>query len=144
MDPAAKFTQYANSFLKNSGPRSISHRMVRHLVAGGIGTLLYMGVVFLLVEAAGLRPVYAVVISFLFFELFIYVINRAWVYHTVEGHAHAVPRFILITALTLILNTGLMYIAVDVFNLSYLVGLAATVVIIPPTNFLLNYYWAFR
>lgn len=144
MKPAAKMSQLMASLLSNSGERSVGHRLVRHLLAGGIGTLLYMSGVFLLVELGGLRPVYGVVVSFLFFELYIYIANRTWVYQTSENHAHSVPRFIALTVLTLVLNAGLMYLFVDVFGQPYLWGLAATVLVIPPTNFVLNYYWAFR
>jgi putative flippase GtrA len=120
------------------------HRWIRHLVAGGAGTLLYMLLVALFVEVAGLHPVASVVIAFIIMEIYTYLINRAWVYAPREGHAYAIPRFLAVTVVALSLNTGIMYLIVESLDLWYVWGLVATALVVPPTNFLLNYLWAFK
>lgn len=120
------------------------NRWIRHLVAGGAGTLLYMLLVAMFVELAGLHPVTSVMIAFIIMEIYTYLINRAWVYAPKEGHAYAIPRFLTVTVVALSLNTGIMYLIVESLDLWYVWGLLATTLIVPPTNFLMNYFWAFK
>jgi putative flippase GtrA len=122
----------------------IVNRWFRHLIAGGAGTLLYVGLVTVFVEIAGLHPVPSVVIAFLLMEIYAYVIFRVWVYAPKHGHAYALPRFLTVTVIALSLNTGIMYAIVEMLELWYFWGLIATTLVVPPTNFLLNYFWAFK
>ena len=119
-------------------------RWIRHLVAGGFGTLFYMALVALLVEVTGLHPVTSVVVAFIALEIYTYGIFRAWVYSPKTGHSHTIPRFLVVTAVALTLNTGLMYLVVETLGYWYVWGLLVTALFVPATNFLLNYYWAFK
>ena len=139
--PVRRTTQ---TLLANVHSPEMFHRLIRHLVAGGAGTLLYMLLVALCVEVAGLHPVASVVIAFIIMEIYTYLINRAWVYAPKEGHAYAIPRFLTVTVVALSLNTGIMYLIVESLELWYVWGLVATALVVPPTNFLLNYFWAFK
>lgn len=123
---------------------SASDRLLRHLMAGGAGTLLYIVAVASLVELGGVDPVTAVVIGFSGIVAITYVVNRVWVYHARNRHRHALPKFLTVTAIGLILNAAIMYLAVDVATLWYGWGLAVAALVVPATNFLLNYLWAFR
>jgi len=120
-----------------------AHRLVRHLIAGGLGTIGYIAMVVLLVEVIGARPVVGVVIAFPCLEVYTYIVNRSWVYNATNAHIVAVPRFIAVIVITFALNTGIMYLANDIFGLWYGFGLLLTVLILPATNFTLNYYWTF-
>ena len=122
----------------------IGNRAARHLVAGGIGTLLYLASVAFLVEIFKLHPVLSVVIAFIVFEVYTYASYRIWVYQSNREHGYAIPRFLFITLLTLFLNVGIMYLAVEILELWYIWGLVGTTLVVPPTNFILNYYWAFK
>jgi putative flippase GtrA len=126
------------------GDPGILVRWIRHLLAGGFGTLLYIGMVAFLVEVTGLHPVTSVIVAFIVMELYTYTIFRAWVYSPKNGHTHTVPRFLVVTAVALALNTGLMYLVVETLGYWYGWGLLVTALFVPATNFLLNYYWAFK
>ena len=119
-------------------------RLIRHLIAGATGTLLYIVMVAVLVELAGVHPVISVIISSLLLDVFIYLISRTWVYNSTMSHAYAVPRFAFILLLALSLNSGIMYITVNILDLWYVWGLVIATFIVPATNYLLSYYWAFR
>lgn len=134
----------AQTVSAHSSAPGMLNRWLRHLVAGGLGTLIYMGLVAMLVEFAAFHPVTSVVIAFIVMEFYTYVVNRAWVYAPKEGHRYAVPRFLTVTVVALSLNTGIMYAVVEVVGYSYFWGLVATALVVPLTNFLLNYFWAFR
>jgi putative flippase GtrA len=122
----------------------VTGRALRHLIAGGIATLLYMGLVALQVELLKLHPVLATCIAFLLMEIFLYLINRRWVYESTGGHGAAIARYLVVIAVALGLNSGIMALTVDVLGLWYVWGLVGSTLIVPLTNFLLNFYWAFR
>jgi putative flippase GtrA len=119
-------------------------RLIRHLIAGGTGTLFYMVFVAVLVELAGMHPVTSVIICSLLLDVFIYVISRTWVYNSTMSHAYALPRFVFILIVALALNSGIMYLTVNIFELWYVWGLVFATFIVPATNYILSYYWAFR
>jgi putative flippase GtrA len=119
-------------------------RVLRHLIAGGAGTLIYMMVVAGCVEWIKLDPVLGVAISYVFLGVFLYWANRRWVYHSELEHKASIPRFIVMGAVSLLLNSGIMFIAVNVMGWWYIWGLFGSIIIVPPTNFIMNYYWAFK
>ena len=98
----------------------------------------------MLVELAGMHPVTSVIICTLLLDVFLYVISRTWVYNSTMSHAYAIPRFVFILVLALVLNSGIMHFTVNVFELWYVWGLVIATLFVPATNFLLSYYWAFR
>lgn len=120
------------------------HRGIRHLIAGGIGTLIYMMFTFLFVELIDVYPVYAVIYAFMISVVYSYVVNKVWVYNSESAFNQIFPRFITVILLSLALNAGIMYLVIELFKGSYIIGLLLTVFVVPPTNFLLNYYWAFK
>jgi putative flippase GtrA len=119
-------------------------RGIRHLIANGSGTLLYIGMVAALVETSVLGPVMAVVASVVVFEIYTYLVNRLWVHAATGAHTEAVPRFVVVTLVALGLNTGIMWLTVAALHLPYYWALVIATFIVPPTNFLLNYLWVFR
>lgn len=119
-------------------------RLFRHLLAGSVGTLLYIASTALFVEYLYFHPVVAVICSFSILMVLTYIINRTWVYSPSRGHEHSIPRFLTVVCISLGLNSGIMFLVFEVFDLWYFYGLIITVFIVPPTNFLLNYYWAFK
>ena len=119
-------------------------RWLRHLAAGGVGTLLYLAAVAIGVELLGFHPVASVSVAFTLLVAFSYTVNRTWVYAPERGHGYAIPRFFVGVAIGFLLNIGIMYGMVEVLDLWYAWGLVGAAVVVPPTNFLVNYLWAFR
>ena len=124
--------------------KELINRFARHLLVGGMGTIIYMVALTGLVEIFHQKPVPSSVIAFMFGIIYTYVLNRVWVYNASKGHDYSVPRFFIVEMFALVLNTAIMYISVDVFGLWYIWGQVGAACIMPPTNFLLNYFWAFK
>ena len=127
-----------------SHSRRLTFGAMRHLIAGGIGTVFYMAAVSILVEFFHMHPVLSAAISFVLLELYTYAIYRIWVYQSTKGHGYALPRFLVVTITTLSLNAGIMYFAVEAMEWSYVWGVLSATLIVPPTNFLFNFCWAFK
>jgi putative flippase GtrA len=130
--------------LFGSASAGMIQRWFRHLVAGGTGTLLYMAMVALLVELASLHPLVSVVLAYSVAVGYTYAINRLWVYASARSHFYALPRFLVVVVVAFALNAGIMFVAVEFMQWWYGWGLLIAALVVPPTNFLLNYYWAFR
>lgn len=132
------------SLLRETASIDLVNRGIRHLIVGGTGTLIYMGLVTIGVEMISLNPVVGVVVAFSIIILYTYTLNRLWVYRATKGHIYTVPRFLVVTTIGLTLNTSIMFIVVEILHLYYFWGLVLTAIVVPPTNFLLNYFWAFK
>lgn len=122
----------------------MTSRFLRHLVCGGVGTLLYMANLTFLVEILRQGPVLSSICSFVFLILFTYGVSRFWVFESIRAHGYSVPRFLIVAMVGLSLNTGVMYFAVEIMGWWYIWGQLSATLIIPPTNFLLNFYWTFK
>ena len=131
--------------MPGAGPGdSMSRRAVRYGVAGVVATALYLVVSWALIEASVLTPVSAAAVATGVVIISSYLVNRAWVFPTDRSHASAFTRFVLASALSMVLNTGLMHLAVHVFAWHYWIGLGLATVVVPPANFMINQFWAFR
>jgi len=144
MDIRAVVWDLASSLLLPTPQINITERMLRHLIVGGVATLLYLTLMVLLVEYLNMHPVLAACLAILILEVFYYTANWFWVHEPTLGHQSAIARYIVTTLVILGLNSGIMALTVDVLGLWYVWGLGAIVLIVPITNFLLNFYWVFR
>ena len=123
---------------------SIIARFIRHLMVGSVGTVLYIIILSILVEIFKINAVVSSMFSFLILTIYSYLLSHLWVYHTSSDHVNSIPKYLVVTAVAFFLNTGIMYLFVEVLNWWYLLGIVGAIFIIPPTNFLLNYYWTFK
>ena len=119
-------------------------RVLRYGAVGLASTALYVLLVALLVEVFSIDPVISAIVSCAATIVLAYGLNHRWVFASNRGHTAAFPRFVAATIISLTLNGGIMHVAVNYLAWSYLLGVALTVVIVPPTNFALNYFWCFR
>src|SRR5438874_12277074 len=72
-----------------------------------------------------------------------YILNYYWTFESKNRHTYAIPRFIFTSLLGLLLNTGIMFVSVEILGLWYVVGASIGVVIGQVSNFILNSNWSF-
>lgn len=108
-----------------------------------LGAVLHFSSVIVLVEKAGLDPVIGSALGFFLALVVSFYLNRNW---TFESRA-AGPRQFLIYSLVslngLLLNSGIMYFSVHVWQWNYLYGQGLAAVVVPISNFILNRIWTF-
>jgi putative flippase GtrA len=138
-----RLNHYTHSLLLES-TAGIVTRGIRHLIAGGIGTFLYVVFIAVFVEIFIFHPVTGATLSYILIDIYSYVVYRVWVYNSQNGHRRGIPRYIIASCISLSLNAGIMYVVAEMFDLWYGFGVAGSVVVLPLTNFLLNYYWTYR
>ena len=125
-------------------PLSLGQRIVRYGLAGVLASAIYFAAVVIFVQAVGLAPVVAAVVATMIVIVTSYVINRAFVFETDRAHGSAFLRFAIASLLGTSTSSLLMFLATKVFGWPYQVGAALAVVIVPPLNFIVNQFWAFR
>src|SRR5689334_25441778 len=122
-----------------SAPRTLFQRVVRYGLAGLFATAVYFAAVTALVELAHIAAVPAAAGATLNVMVTSYLVNRAWVFDASRPHSSSFPRFVAATGLSIVLNTGLMQLAVRLLHWPYVAGVALTTAIVPPVNFVVNY-----
>ena len=116
---------------------------MRYAVVGVIGTVLHIGSLIGLVEWFNVDVVVSSVIGFIFALLVSYVLNRVWVFKSNRKHGPAMTRYVLVSLTGLSLNVGIMYLIADILHWWYGWGVGIVVIVVPITNFILNYSWSF-
>jgi putative flippase GtrA len=134
----------SHSELNLQNLKLVIKRISKYFIIRGIGVAIYMGGLILLVEEFKINPVISTAIITILTSTYLYFLSYVWVFNFKGSHAYSLPRFIFIEILTLFMNTGVMYLAVEIIGLDYLYGVAMGVILLPLTNFLLNFLWAFK
>lgn len=119
-------------------------RFVVYNIAGIIGTALYMLLLFLLVQFLGIDAVISSAASYVFLILFTYLANTYFVFKDRNNSYSALLKFAVVSAIGFFLNTGIMYLTVNVLGWWYISSLLIAAFIIPAVNFLLHNYWSFK
>lgn len=110
---------------------------------GVFSVLLYYGSLVFLVEMMKVNPTLASAYAFGLILLFAYTLNYYWTFQSKNRHTYVIPRFMLTSLIGLLLNSGVMFVSVEILGLWYLVGASIGIVIGPVSNFILNSNWSF-
>lgn len=117
-------------------------RFSRFLVAGGLATALQFAILWALVEFAGARPAAASGAGYLISAVLNYLMNRAFTFRSQTSHMSAAPRFAIMCALGLSLNTAL-FVLLQSSGLNYLVCQVLTTAGVIVFNYMLASRWVF-
>jgi putative flippase GtrA len=98
----------------------------------------------LLVEGFAVSPTPSSLVGFVVGAFINYVLNYRLTFQSTKGHQEAFVKFFLVAALGAILNTAIVYGAVNIAKFYYLLSqMIATATVVLGT-FLGNRYWTFR
>lgn len=122
----------------------VKARIFRYGLAGLFATAVYFAAVAILVDLVRMDPVPAAAAATMIVTVLSYAVNRLWVFDTNRSHVSAFTRFVAASVLSVAINTGVMYLSVRVLDWPYLSGVVLASVVVPPTNFAINYLWCFR
>ena len=122
----------------------LSCGMLRYAIVGVLGTAIHFGVLAALVEFGGVEPVLASAAGFIVTLIVSYVLNHRWTFASPARHRTAFARYTAVSVLGLGLNSLIMYLAVHVFGLWYILAQALVVMVVPAVNYLLNRSWTFK
>lgn len=119
--------------------------LVRNTIVGSCTFLFGLGVMWLLVEQAGISEVIASGASFVFANSVHYVLGRTWIFKgTTRDVATGYAMFLMNGGVGLALTMGLMALFVAYTSIHYLVARVLVSVVAGLLIFVLNGVWTFR
>jgi putative flippase GtrA len=119
-------------------------RLFSYGVTGLLSALTHLGSLILLVEVTGLRPVIASTIGFILSIAVSFTLQHRWVFPNAMRATTTLPRFLVVAAVGLALNTVILTVGTEWFTAYYVVVQMVAFVVIPVSNYLLNGLWTFR
>ena len=113
-------------------------------VAGTIATPAHYITLVLLVEVGKVAPATGTTAGFLVGASVSYLLNRHVTFQSTKATFDTFPKFLSVALATGALNTAIVYLGVDVFDMHYFpVQICATLMVFL-INFVLNSAWTFR
>jgi putative flippase GtrA len=112
-------------------------------LAGAFGTLAHYVLLVILVELLGIDVVIASMAGALLGAIINYVLNYRFTFNSRTSHRIALPKFLAVATVGFLINTLLMWLAVNLTNLHYIVGQVFTTSLVLLWNFIGNRYWTF-
>jgi len=122
----------------------LRQQFLRFLCVGGSATALQYLLLYLLVDAFGVRASVASGLSYAVSTLYNYVASHYFTFRSQRGHATALPRFLLVAVVGLGLNTTIVWISSERYHLPhYLVAQLLATALTLCWNFFAARHWAF-
>ncbi len=122
--------------------RTLLVPLMRFGVSGAISTAVHVIVAIALIELFGAGSVLANAVAFCTATPCSYLLNTLWSF-SARVHRTSLARFLPVSVFGLLLTT-LVARTVEHLGGNHWVGIAAVVLIVPPTTFLLHRYWTYR
>lgn len=119
-------------------------QVARFIVVGLVTALVYCGLLVFIVEVVGLGPVLASGICYVLTVALNYLLHYHWTFTATAGHAVVVNRYVVMLFGGFVLNSGVMYIGVNLMEWNYLLVQAGAIGLIATWNFILSSLWVFR
>ncbi|VVE50678.1 bactoprenol-linked glucose translocase (gtrA) [Pandoraea anhela] len=116
--------------------------LMRFGVSGGVATAVHVIVAITLIAVFGVGSVPANAVAFCVATPCSYLLNTLWSF-SARVHRTSLARFLPVSVFGLVLTT---FVARTVEHLggNHWLGIAAVVLTVPPTTFLLHRYWTYR
>lgn len=118
-------------------------RFVKFGMVGVINTLVNW-IIFFILNALGMYYILANIIAYILGTVNSYLWNTLWVFkYKDKASTETTIKFIILNLIGLGLNTGILYVLVDLCNLNKFIGLVTTTAIVMIINYIVNKLWVF-
>lgn len=122
---------------------TLFRQFMRFATAGAVGTSIQYLLLFVLVESFALNAVFASSLGFLAGAAANFLLGHNWVFRSPLRYRDTVLQFAAVAGVGLLLNALLMYLAVDLIGLHYLLAQLCATGLVLIWNFLGNRMWTF-
>ena len=121
-------------------------QLARFVIAGGITASLDFFTLYLLVHLKVMGYFYASAIGFLLGSSLNYLISIKWVFYSgkFKYRTNEYILFIILTSIGLLINQLVMYLAVSLINIFYLIAKLMALVIVTAYNFIFKKFIVFK
>lgn len=124
----------------------INDDVIRFIKFGMVGVLntLVNWIIFFILNLFGMYYILANIIAYTLGTINSYLWNTLWVFkYREKASADTTIKFIILNLVGLGLNTGILYVLVDLYNLNKFIGLVITTIIVMIINYVVNKLWVF-
>ena len=124
----------------------ISDGVIRFVKFGMVGVIntLVNWIIFFILNALGMYYILANIIAYILGTVNSYLWNTLWVFkYKDKASTETTIKFIILNLIGLGLNTGILYVLVDLCNLNKFIGLVITTAIVMIINYIVNKLWVF-
>jgi putative flippase GtrA len=118
-------------------------RLARFSIVGVVATVLHVGVAMIAVAAAGANPTVAAMIGFTAAFAVSYFGHFRFTFAASGRHRDYLLKFAVSSLASLVLSTGMVWVATAILGIDYKPALFALAVIVPVCNYLVNRFWVF-
>lgn len=121
-------------------------RLLRYLAAGTTAAIVDFGLLYLFTEKVGLHYLTSAILAFIVAFIVSFLLQKFWTFQDDSvDRVHAQAAFYLVIALlNLLLNTGLLYVFVDILHLWYMTGQFITSGLIAFESFFISRHFIFK
>lgn len=118
-------------------------RFIKFGMVGVINTLVNW-IIFFILNGLGMYYILANIIAYILGTVNSYLWNTLWVFkYKDKASTETTIKFIILNLIGLGLNTGILYVLVDLCNLNKFIGLVTTTAIVMIINYIVNKLWVF-
>jgi putative flippase GtrA len=119
------------------------NHLIRFVLVGGGATLLQFVLLFIFVELGYFNKILASALSFAISAVFNYLMNYHFTFASEKSHSETAPKFILVAALGLLINSTSFALLLVVMPHYLFAQIGATLITLL-INFLLHKMWIYR
>jgi len=119
--------------------------LFRYLISGGTAAATNVGILFLLVQFAGIHYLSASIMAYLLAIVVSFTLQKFWTFQDRPTHDIRAQflRYVTVILANLALNTGLMYILVTHFHVWYILAQIMAIAVIAVTGYFGYKYFVF-
>lgn len=122
---------------------TIVNQFAKFAGVGVIGTAVHYSLLIVIVELFDRDPVFGSAVGFLGGALVNYFLNRFYTFASDANHMAALPKFLTVAAVGMIVNIAIMAALTDLLDVQYLVAQVIATGIVLLWNFVANKFWTF-
>jgi putative flippase GtrA len=114
---------------------------------GSVAAFVNIVIVIWLVEQFNMEPLWANVLGFLIAFCFSYTGQRYWTFarkNVVYKTSTTIKKFFIVSSTNFVLNEGLFFVFLRIFNWEYVISLFITLLIAAVFSYTFSRWWAFK
>jgi putative flippase GtrA len=124
--------------------RHLARQFLTYAGVGSVGTVAHYLLLLVLVELFLVAPYKAAVAGFLLGALINYTLNHRITFRSQKKHHEALPKFLFVAAVGVVLTGGLMAWATAHLHVHYFIVQIFTTALLLVFTFVVNRLWTFR
>jgi len=122
---------------------NLKSQFLRFAFVGTTSAAVTYATLILLVELWQFDAVLASVLGYLFGAIVNYSLNYRYTFKSKQKHHEAVPKFVVVMGIGMLLNTFIMFVQINWFGIHYVVAQLVAILIVLIYNFVANRMWTF-